>query len=30
MAREPMINKPANTIRPGEGKAINTQKSNCC
>ena len=30
MAREPAINKPANTIRPGEGKAINTQKSNCC
>lgn len=30
MAREPAANKPGNTIRPGEGKAINTQKSSCC
>ena len=30
MAREPALNKPANTIRPGEGKSIATQKSSCC
>jgi len=31
MAREPaMGSKPANTIRPGEGKSIATQKSSCC
>ena len=30
MAREPALNKPANTIRPGEGKSISTQKSSCC
>lgn len=30
MAREPAMNKPANTIRPGEGKSIATQKSSCC
>ena len=30
MAREPAVNKPANTIRPGEGKSIASQKSSCC
>lgn len=30
MAREPAANKPANTIRPGEGKSIAAQKSSCC
>jgi Ras-related protein Rab-1A len=30
MAREPALNKSANTIRPGEGKSISTQKSSCC
>ena len=30
MAREPALNKPANTIRPGDGKSISTNKSSCC
>ncbi|KDD75851.1 Ras family protein [Helicosporidium sp. ATCC 50920] len=30
MAREPAMNKPANTIRPGEGKSLAAQKSSCC
>ena len=30
MAREPAMNKPANTIRPGEGKSLTTPKSSCC
>ena len=30
MAREPAMHKPSNTIRPGEGKSIATQKSSCC
>ena len=30
MAREPALSKPANTIRPGEGKSIAAQKSSCC
>eukprot|EP00887_Chlorella_sp_A99_P006405 scaffold3.g6405.t1 len=30
MAREPSVAKPSNTIRPGEGKSIATQKSSCC
>jgi Ras-related protein Rab-1A len=30
MAREPAMNKPANTIRPGEGKSIAANKSSCC
>ena len=30
MAREPAMNKPANTIRPGEGKSLTAAKSNCC
>lgn len=30
MAKEPAMNKPANTIRPGEGKSIAGQKSSCC
>jgi Ras-related protein Rab-1A len=30
MAKEPAMNKPANTIRPGEGKSIADQKSSCC
>ena len=33
MAREPAANMakgPANTIRPGEGKSIATQKGSCC
>jgi len=30
MAREPAVNKPANTIRPGEGRSIAQQKSSCC
>ena len=30
MAREPAANKPANTIRPGEGKSIAASKSSCC
>jgi Ras-related protein Rab-1A len=30
MAREPAMNKPANTIRPGEGKSLTAPKSSCC
>lgn len=30
MAREPAMAKPSNTIRPGEGKSIATQKGGCC
>ncbi|KAL6769909.1 FAP353 [Auxenochlorella protothecoides x Auxenochlorella symbiontica] len=30
MAREPALNKPANTIRPGDGKSIAGNKSSCC
>ena len=29
MASQPVMNKP-NTIRPGEGKSVNTNKSGCC
>lgn len=30
MAREPALNKPANTIRPGDGRSIAANKSGCC
>jgi len=30
MASQPVLNKPGNTIRPGEGKSVNTSKSSCC
>lgn len=30
MAREPAANKATNTIRPGEGRPIASQKSSCC
>ena len=30
MASQPVINKPGTTIRPGEGKPVNSSKSSCC
>lgn len=30
MASQPVINKPGATIRPGEGKPVNSNKSSCC
>lgn len=30
MASQPVVNANASTVRPGEGRAINPNKSNCC
>lgn len=30
MASQPVVNSGANTVRPGEGRAINPNKSGCC
>ena len=30
MASQPVVNSGANTVRPGEGRAINPNKSSCC
>jgi hypothetical protein len=30
MAAQPIVNRPGNTVRPGEGKSVAANKSGCC
>jgi len=30
MATQPVMSRPGNTVRPGEGRTLNTNKSSCC